>query len=390
MSEAIVSVRASVALAPKDVEARMNLGIFLMDAGEPELAKEQFRAVLDLDPTVLAAHGNLASICEDQGAFPEAEASIRSLLAADPNDVAALRLLARVQRKTKQREAEVRTAKRLIELQPDDAALREALGRAYFLWFDSVDRDPVVAKTVVTEWVAFSPNDPVALHMMAAHGGTAAPARASDAYVEHHFDEFAASFDDVLAGLGYRAPAQIVAALERIFPSRTHALVIADLGCGTGLLGKLVKPWAKKLVGVDLSGEMLNRARALGVYDELVKGDLSSFLQARAGVFDVVLAADTFVYFGDLSPSFTAVARALKDHGIFVASFEELEEDDAASGHALHRAGRYAHKRSYLSKRLAAAPLEELSLERKEFRMELGKPVRGLLAVAKNTNDEFG
>ena len=41
-----------------------------------------------------------------------------------------------------------------------------------------------------------------------------------------------------------------------------------DLGCGTGLCGPLVKPRVERLDGVDLSGAMLDRARATGVYDD--------------------------------------------------------------------------------------------------------------------------
>ena len=51
-----------------------------------------------------------------------------------------------------------------------------------------------------------------------------------------------------------------------------------DAGCGTGLCGPLIAPYARRLVGVDLSERMLAQARARDVYDELVKGELTAYL----------------------------------------------------------------------------------------------------------------
>ncbi len=79
-------------------------------------------------------------------------------------------------------------------------------------------------------------------------------------------------------------------------------LVVLDAGCGTGLCGPLLRPYASRLVGVDLSGGMLDHARRKEIYTDLVQSELTEFLAAQQRAFDVIVAADTLVYFGDLAP----------------------------------------------------------------------------------------
>jgi len=49
-------------------------------------------------------------------------------------------------------------------------------------------------------------------------------------------------------------------AIEKLLPRN---LVLADIGCGTGSLTFELARFARKAIGVDLSGEMLRRARAI-------------------------------------------------------------------------------------------------------------------------------
>ena len=109
------------------------------------------------------------------------------------------------------------------------------------------------------DWLAREPGNPYAQHHLAASLGEP-PERASDAYVEQVFDKFAANFDSHLATLQYRAPELVAEALRASLPAPAAQYDIADLGCGTGLCGPLLRPWARSLVGCDLSAAMLERA----------------------------------------------------------------------------------------------------------------------------------
>ena len=53
---------------------------------------------------------------------------------------------------------------------------------------------------------------------------------------------------------------------------------LADLGCGSGLVGLALKTPQNQIIGVDVSAQMLAKAAEKNVYDELVKDDLIHFL----------------------------------------------------------------------------------------------------------------
>ena len=61
----------------------------------------------------------------------------------------------------------------------------------------------------------------------------------------------------VLAELGYSAPADVAAAAARLSSGKPYAHCL-DAGCGTGLAGPVLRPLVTgALVGVDLSPEMV-------------------------------------------------------------------------------------------------------------------------------------
>jgi predicted TPR repeat methyltransferase len=57
-----------------------------------------------------------------------------------------------------------------------------------------------------------------------------------------------------------------------------------DLGCGTGLMGPLLRQHTAHLSGVDLSQGMVAKARERGCYDELGVGELVQHLTTAAAL----------------------------------------------------------------------------------------------------------
>jgi predicted TPR repeat methyltransferase len=231
---------------------------------------------------------------------------------------------------------------------------------------------------VFEEWLKEEPGHPIALHMLAACSGREVPPRASDGFIEQTFDSFAGSFDSKLAKLLYRAPDLVAGMLADSGAEPSKSLDVLDAGCGTGLCGPLLAPYARRLVGVDLSVRMLAQAKARNIYDELYKVELTAYLRDCDATFDVIVSADTLVYFGPLEAVADAAAQALRPGGRLIFTVEELLDDRSGAGYGISPHGRYCHTREYVERALTNADFEA-EIVPAQLRLEAGDPVRGLV-----------
>jgi predicted TPR repeat methyltransferase len=198
------------------------------------------------------------------------------------------------------------------------------------------------------------------------------------AYVARLFDEYAPRFEAHLTGgLAYRGPALLLAALDEVAPGRHFARAL-DLGCGTGLMGDAIRARVDSLSGVDLSPAMIAGAQARGLYDALAVADARAWLEAapRTG-FNLIIAADTLCYFGDLSPILNAASQALAASGLLTLSVETSEGD----GFRLQQTLRFAHAPTYLEATARAVGLRTRLTRAASARREAGADVPGLIAV---------
>lgn len=158
--------------------------------------------------------------------------------------------------------------------------------------------------------ITASPDHVRAVHSLATLEGDAVTA--APQYVREVFDELADSFEEKLVThLDYRVPWQLVDALSSLAPdgfadTESPSWTAADLGCGTGLCGRLLRPRVKHLIGVsfpsvdgllscrcwligcgccsqvDISPLMIDKTRESGVYDDLLS--MISLLTTRVVV----------------------------------------------------------------------------------------------------------
>lgn len=216
-------------------------------------------------------------------------------------------------------------------------------------------------------------------YYLAAVGDGATPATAPALYVETLFDDYAETFaGHVVEVLDYRAHVAVAQSLDAVAPGRTFARAL-DLGCGTGLCGTLLRPRVRHLSGVDLSGRMLAQAEATGAYDILARQDIVGFLRTAPSTFDLVTAADVFIYVGDLSAAFEAVRRALEPGGVFAFSVELATSESAAF--ELLPSLRYAHGEGHLRELARAHGFDVLRAERGAVRRDQRRPIEGLFMV---------
>lgn len=374
--KALSMIERSLAIEPNRADWHSNLGIVLKARGKLDEAIEAYRRALELDPSHANAHCNLGVLLRARGKPAEAEESYRTAIRLDPEHVEAHHNLGVLLTATGRAQEAVVCFCKVLTLIPEQPGARTHLATAYCILGQ---RDKAVA--LFEQWLRECPGDPVAQHMLAACSGKDVPPRASDAYIERTFDDFAASFDSKLAELGYRAPQLVASALAEAGLEPDRSRVILDAGCGTGLCGPLLAPYAARLVGVDLSGGMLAQARARGLYDELVKQELTAYLEAHPAAYDVVVSADTLVYFGALEAVVGAAARALRAGGLLVFTVEELRDGGLDGDYRIDTHGRYSHRREYVETVLRSAGLHPLIVPA-ELRMERAAPVRGLVLRA--------
>jgi len=203
-------------------------------------------------------------------------------------------------------------------------------------------------------------------------------------YVRSVFDQYAERFDQALMALSYTAPEMLAAAVAELQGGRDRSAcfgTMLDLGCGTGLSGAAFRPLVDWMEGVDLSPGMVARARRKGLYDVLAVGDLTETLDRhlRADArFNLVVAADVFVYSADLTLIAALVHDVLAPEGLFAFTVETHQGGGVVLGPKL----RYAHGEAHVRTALQAAGLTIRKLVPASTRMEADVPVPGLLVIA--------
>lgn len=189
------------------------------------------------------------------------------------------------------------------------------------------------------------------------------------AFVEALFDQYAPRFDAALVGgLAYRGPQILMRALDEA-GLRTVARAL-DLGCGTGLMGEVMRPRCDVLEGVDLSSGMLQIARRRQIYDHLFKADIGALPLDTAG-YDLIVAADVFAYVGALEGVIAWCAGSLTPGGRLAFTVEAAD----GAGLVLRESRRYAHGRVYLEALMAQAGFEAVSIEPCVVRKDRGADI---------------
>lgn len=379
--EAIELIERSILLDPDQANLYNNLGNVLVERDRYDEAKTAYRNALARNSAHGDAWNNLGAVLRIQGQLEEAGAAYLKALEFAPENVHFYNNYGNLLSGQGRVKEAVAYYCKAITLMPNHPDSRRLLAIAYYT-LGQVE----AAAEVYREWLKEEPENPVAQHMLASCTGTKVPKRAADTFITAIFDSFAASFDQKLESLSYQAPQLVANAVATMLGPPMKNLAVLDAGCGTGLCGLLIAPYAARLTGVDLSTGMLTVARTRHIYDELVTGDLETFLDAHPETFNLVVSADTLVYFGELRGVFASAARSLRPGGLLVFTVEKEQEASAGEDYRLNPHGRYSHSHSYVTNALLAAGFEVLSIETADLRMESGYPVAGLVAVARLTD----
>jgi predicted TPR repeat methyltransferase len=372
---ALALIERALRQTPTNAGMHINRGNVLYENGRAQQAVAAYQAAIEHESDSAQAWANLGTALHGLGDLAQARHAWQRTVQLDDGNADAWYGLSRTLIELGQVHEGLIANGRAIALWPQQLQGREQVIRALVL-LDRRDE----AERLYREWLAEDPGNAVVQHQLAAIRQRDAPPRASDAYVEQVFDSFAAHFDGQLAALGYQAPQRVAQALAARRPAGA-SLQLADLGCGTGLCGPLLRPFARRLVGCDLSTGMLVKARQRHCYDALYKVELEYFLRHEPASFDVLVSADTLCYFGGLGGVFAAAAGALRDRGCLIFTVEALLDDDGPAC-TLQTSGRYAHARRPLVGALREAGFADIACELVVLRQEAGLPVNGWLVSA--------
>ena len=182
------------------------------------------------------------------------------------------------------------------------------------------------------------------------------PERPPEEFVKIMFNYFAPGFEAAItSNPQYRSPGMLQELLCRpevtaVRDIKTQSPRVLDLGCGTGLMGMVMKPYAAALMGVDLSQSMLQRANEKEIYAVTRCMDIAAYVRDEMpkGGFDLITAADVLIYLGQLDGIFAGLAEKSEPKTLFAFGCEKLPEETPGPGYALRSTVRYAHKDSYI------------------------------------------
>jgi predicted TPR repeat methyltransferase len=371
-SFAVPFLEQACAARDEDPDALVHLGRALHSSGEVVAALRAFDRALVLDDRFAAAHGYRGVALLDLGQAAEAVEALERVAQLEPEWPEAHYQLANALLEAGDRVRAQQSFEQALSLEPLYRDRHLKVGRE--LQYDGKLDGALRAYRWGLELL---PSHPELEHMVAALEGQTGPVRASDAFVQHHFDAFADSFERVLERIEYSTPRMLVDSVQRALASGGRELDVLDAGCGTGLCGPLLRPLARRLVGVDLSPAMLEQAEARGLYDELRAEEITAALASAPGAYDVIVAADVLIYFGELGELLGAAAQALRPGALLGFSVER----QAGPGWVLGPTGRYAHGIDYVRATTAQAGLAEIEISEHRMRLEQKKPVFGYVCV---------
>lgn len=371
-AEAMAALDEALATDEQQADAWCHRALACCALGRDSEALADLQRALALGCTLPALRHQHALVLNRLGRHEEALAALESWLQAEPGHAEAQLLLGQTLQ-TLHRLPEARRAyEAAVALAPQLADAWLHLG---LLLKDQGETESAVQ---ALQRARDAGGDAALLaYVSAAVDGGPAPACAPAEYVRALFDPYAQDFEqhlvDELRYCGHEAVVKAAATWN----SGAAALAL-DLGCGSGLCGALLRTRARRVEGVDLSPTMVAQARAGGGYDAVHEAELVQHLNSRQDRADVVVAADVFIYIGDLAPVLGAVARVLAPGGVFAFT---VEHEEGAAPYVLRRSLRYAHSEAGLRALAAAHGWVVRQARPLVLREEQRQPVAGLVLV---------
>ncbi len=371
--EAISSYQTLMSYSPDHAAAHFQIARLLLEQNKLSEAENYFHLLEKNYPYHFETQMNLALCYLKQGALKLAKEHFLKALALNKTDAEILFNLGVVCMQLGDLDGAIQYYQRTLQLQPDYFAAHNNLGVVFLA-------KPHLAFALhhFREALHLQPENIAIKHTVNMlsqdkHLHTSPPE-----YIQNLFDTYADHYEShLLQHLDYKIPELLLQAIKSVSPSPLQFNTIVDVGCGTGLCGVLFKPFTKKLIGIDLSENMLAIAATKNIYDELIKTDASSYLERSQHQFDLIIAGDVFVYTGELKSVTTAAYHALCIDSLFAFNTEITNDSE----YVMNQSGRFSHSKTYLENLAETLGFKVLYYKKVITRTQNHLPVDGHLFV---------
>ena len=431
-SQAMEAYAKVISSCPDFADAYARKGAIEIGRKDFKAAESSLRKATELNPEHFEAWLNLGVVLYNEKLYLEAMEAYRKAIILNPKSPEVCNNLAIAVHAAGDLEEAAGLCFNAIALDKDFPQVHNTLS---VILTDMYKINKDLALGAAQAWLHHCPDNEIAKHTLASLSNDSHAEKASEGYIEQHFDDFATTFDETLLLLDYRVPSLIRDLLNE---KGLRDLKVLDLGCGTGLCGKEVKSFSKHLIGADISSAMLEKAKLTGAYDKLVHKEAEAFLKETTERFDLVIAGDVLCYFGRLDRVFKGVYDILHPDGFFIFTLERslpkntvqgIEKKDISSNsiqigsnhpvtseektspdtserlgdetvdlvgkvesgshtgdYVLNESGRFAHSAEYVKEQLESLNFRDVEIEFTELRKEQGKPIEGMLVCCKKVS----
>ncbi len=378
VDEAISEYKKALELNPKLAEAHNNLAVAYKETGRLEDAVKQFRKALEINPKAAQIHNNLGNTYEEMGELTKAISLYQNAIELDPKLVDAYNNLGLLLEHSGQMDDAILCFRQALYIDPDLAEVHNNLGTA-------LEHRGEIEEAIecFKRAIELNPSLSSARHMLHALKGET-PEAPPEEYVKELFDRYSNRFDNHLVkGLEYKVPSLLKATFVKVCGQPARFSKAVDLGCGTGLFGMEIREMVDHLCGIDISSKMIEIAKQKNIYDQLWTGDIVEILGKIDFKFDLIVAADVFVYIGRLDPIFEVVQKCSTDNAIFGFSAEICQHKD----YELLNTGRYAHSFAYIETLAKRFGFEMLDSSCENLRKEKGVWIKGNIYLLRKISE---
>jgi predicted TPR repeat methyltransferase len=373
LDAALLAFQKIIDTVPEHAAACFQQACVFMQQEKWDHAINNFLTLEKKHPFHLETQINFATCYLRKGAFDEAKLHYLKALELSPTDQQILFNLGYLSTQQGQLNEAIRYYQGILQLDPLNFSAHNNLGTLYIS-----QRHTTLALEHFQKALAAQPNNAAIDHIIKILKKDPQLLASPPAYLKALFDYYAAHYEThLLEVLAYRVPQVLMDALEKAQCLPAHKITILDLGCGTGLCGVALKPFAAELVGIDLSPQMLKIAAEKQLYDLLIEEDFVTFLSRQKACYDLIVAGDALVYNGDLSQVFHYLKAALRPQGLLVFNTEITEKADFL----INPTGRFAHHREYLDKLLINNQLKLIHYSTAQTRLQNDEAVHGHIYV---------